>query len=157
MNNFFRYQYDKLGILLGWGVGNSIGGLLLLLVPSAFWRQFGMQAFSWGAIDAALAVFGRRGTRKKAARYAIGQLNDEAMHKEANRFRQILLINAGLDVLYIASGLFTAARYADRPGRRGMGLGIAVQGLFLLIYDALLARDVARRWRTTTENVKRDA
>jgi len=142
---FFVYQRRALRPLLVWGIGSSVLGALL--APFAgFWRQFGLQAFAWGAIDLGLAIAGRRSALLKAEALASHALDETAERSEAERFRTILLVNAGLDLLYIAAGVWTARAFRDRPERRGLGLGIAVQGLFLLLFDALLARDVERRF-----------
>ncbi len=146
-SNFFVYQRRALRPLLRWGIGSSLIGAVLLLVPRPFWRQFGLQAVSWGMIDVVLAIVGRRQALVRAEQLASGALDESAAEREAAAFERILLINAGLDVGYIAAGGFTAARFADRPDRRGLGLGILVQGLFLLLFDALVARDVRRRFR----------
>lgn len=145
-HNFFVYQRRALRPLLRWGVGSSLAGAAMALLPSAYWRQFGMQAAAWGAIDAALAIAGRRSALLKAERSFAGDMSEAKERDEAEQFRRILLVNAGLDVIYIVAGLATARRYADRPGRRGLGHGVAAQGLFLLIFDSLLARDVGARW-----------
>jgi hypothetical protein len=144
--NFFVYQRHALSPLLRWGVGSSLAGALLAVMPSDYWRQFGVQAATWGAIDAALAMAGRRDALLKAERSFAGDISEAQERAAAEGFRRILLVNAGLDVLYIAAGLATAARNAERPGRRGLGHGIAAQGLFLLVFDGLLARDVGARW-----------
>jgi hypothetical protein len=89
---------------------------------------------------------GRRRALLKAEALAEHSLDESAATHEAERFRGLLLFNAGLDVLYIVAGLFTALRFADRPDRRGMGVGITVQGVFLLLFDVLLARDVERKF-----------
>ncbi|MBX0327313.1 hypothetical protein K2Z83_06430 [Oscillochloris sp. ZM17-4] len=145
-HNFFAYQRRALRPLLRWGMGSSVVGVGLALLPSDYWRQMGLQAAAWGVIDAALAFAGRRSALLKAERSFAGDLSEAKEHAEADQFRRILLVNAGLDVLYIVAGLATAQYYADRPDRRGLGHGIAVQGLFLLIFDSLLARDVGARW-----------
>ncbi|MCG8348682.1 MAG: hypothetical protein MI924_13005 [Chloroflexales bacterium] len=144
-DNFFRYQQRVLGILLAWGVGNALIAPLALFRRDPFWRQFGMQAFTWGAIDAALAVSGRRSAAHKAEQHERDELSAADARREAAQFRRILLVNAGLDVLYVASGLWTARRFRDRRDRQGIGMGIAVQGAFLLVYDVALAWDVGRR------------
>jgi hypothetical protein len=145
-NNFFTYQQRRLRILFGWGVGSTVAGLPLMLSERPFWRNVGMQASSWGLIDALLAVGGLAGARRKEVQLEMGTLPDEAARSEARSFQRILLLNAGLDLLYIAGGLGLARRSANKPGRQGMGIGIALQGLFLLAYDALLAREVGERW-----------
>ncbi len=143
--NFFAYQRRALRPLLVWGVGSSVGGALLMLAPGVA-RHFGIQAAAWGVIDVLLAIAGRRRALLKAEELAHGDLDESAAAREAERFRAILSFNAGLDVLYIAVGLAVAARYAGRPDRRGLGYGVAAQGAFLLAFDALLARDIDRRF-----------
>jgi hypothetical protein len=145
-HNFFVYQRRALRPLLRWGMGSSVAGVTLALLPSDYWRQFGIQAAVWGVIDAVLAVAGRRSALLKAERSFAGDLSEANEYTEAEQFRRILLVNTGLDVIYIIAGLATASRYADTPSRRGIGHGIALQGLFLLIFDSLLARDVGARW-----------
>jgi hypothetical protein len=145
-NNFFVYQRRALTPLLRWGIGSSLLGAVLILVPQPFWRQFGLQAVSWGVIDVLLAVVGRRQALVRAEQFAAGALDETDAEREAAHFARILLFNAGLDVGYIAAGGFTAARFADRPDRRGLGIGILVQGVFLLLFDALVARDVRQRF-----------
>lgn len=143
--NFFAFQRRALRPLLAWGVGSTLLGTLML--PFAgFWRHFGMQAAAWGAIDAALAIAGRRRALLRAEALASQSIDEEVAAREAEQFRRILLVNAGLDLLYIAAGLLTALRFRGRPDRVGLGTGIAVQGLFLLIFDALLARTVGGRF-----------
>jgi hypothetical protein len=148
--NFFVFQRRALAPLLRWGIGSSLLGAGLLLVPRPFWRQFGLQAVSWGVIDVLLAMFGRRQALVRAEQLAAGTLEESDIEREAATFERILLVNAGLDVGYIAAGGLTAAVFADHPDRRGIGVGILVQGLFLLLFDALLARDVRQRFLDTT-------
>jgi len=144
-HNFFVYQRRALQPLLFWGIGSSLLGALML--PFAgFTRHFGLQAAAWGVIDVLLAMAGRRRALLKAEALAEHSLDESAATREAERFRGLLLFNAGLDVLYIVAGLFTAFRFADQPDRRGMGVGITVQGVFLLLFDVLLARDVERKF-----------
>ncbi|HMQ30673.1 MAG TPA: hypothetical protein PKD53_08075 [Chloroflexaceae bacterium] len=144
-DNFFAYQRRALRPLLAWGIGSSVGGALMLLVPGAA-RHFGVQAAAWGVIDVLLAIAGRRRALLKAEELAHGDLDEAAAAREAEGFQRLLALNAWLDLLYIAAGLAVAARWRDRPDRRGLGLGVAVQGLFLLVFDALLARDIDRRF-----------
>jgi hypothetical protein len=63
----------------------------------------------------------------------------------ARRFRTILLINAGLHVGYVAGSWALLRGARGRDDRAGMGLGIVIQGLFLLVYDGVLACMIGRR------------
>jgi len=144
--HFFSYQRRGLGVLLAWGSGNAAAGVPMLLSQDALVRQFGLQTLIWGAIDAALALAGRHSAQQKAERYERGELDNQAELQEARTLRRILLVNAGLDVGYVLGGTWAMRAFPDRRDRRGMGLGIVVQGLFLLIYDSLFAWDLSRRW-----------
>lgn len=144
--HFFSYQRRGLSILLAWGSGNAAAGVPLLLSRDELVRQFGLQTLIWGTIDAALALAGRYSAQQKAERYERGELDTQAELQEARTLRRILLVNAGLDVGYVLGGTWAMRAFPDRRDRRGMGLGIVVQGLFLLIYDSLFAWDLSRRW-----------
>ena len=59
-----------------------------------------------------------------------------AASEEIAALRRLLLVNAALDVLYVAGGVTLAVRRGkDDPYWRGVGLGIVVQGGFLLGFD----------------------
>lgn len=145
-HNFFVYQRRALLPLLRWGIGSSLVGALIALLPGAYWRQFGLQTAGWGIIDVLLAIAGRRDALLKAERSLQGEIDEQGERAAAERLRAILLVNAGLDLLYISGGTWAARRFADHPGRRGAGHAIAIQGLFLLVYDLMFARDIDRRF-----------
>ncbi|WP_129627840.1 DUF6992 family protein [Candidatus Oscillochloris fontis] len=145
-HNFFVYQRRSLMPLLQWGVGSSVLGTALTLLPNDYWRQFGTQAFTWGMIDAVLAFAGRRSALLKAEEFFAGDMSEVQEHTHAEQFHRLLMLNAGLDVIYILAGIALAQRYAESPKRRGLGHGVALQGAFLLLFDARLARDVDARW-----------
>lgn len=139
---FFAWQHDALGWLLAWGAGSVIAGAGLATSHRPDLRQVGLQAIVWGAIDAALALSGRRGARANQ-RHDPASASRSAS-QEAARFQRIVAINAGLDLLYIAGGLRLAQTARRDSSRYGTGVGIAIQGLFLLLYDSLLTWLVAK-------------
>jgi hypothetical protein len=47
-------------------------------------------------------------------------------------------INVGLDVLYVLGGWWLVRRAGTNEARQGAGIGIIIQGAFLLIYDGVL-------------------
>jgi len=145
--NFYGYQHQRFLLLLSWGLLSVIVGSALQLNPKSFWKQFGIQALLWGAIDAALALFGLIGADKKEERYALGELGTTDEQKEARTFYRILLINVGLDVGYIALGAWLMGRFKNRADRRGMGLGILIQGLWLFLFDGLVSQEVRSLWK----------
>ena len=146
-DNFYRYQQRRLTLLLGWGLLSVIAGLGVQFVTKPFWKQFALQALAWGAIDAALAIFGLRSANRKEKRYKQGILGPADERKEARGFHRILLINVVLDVGYMLGGIWVMQRFKARSDRQGMGASITLQGLWLFLFDSLLAREVARRWK----------
>ena len=104
-----------------WAVGSVVAGTLLSAHPRT--RGFGRQTAAGGAVDGAIALVGAR-------RSAAGRTPEPA------RLRRVLLVNAGLDVGYLAAG----AALVRRPRWRGDGLAVLVQGAFLLALDTAAAR-----------------
>ncbi len=146
--NFFDYQQQRLNILKYWGIGSMAVGGAALLCPVTEVRQANLQSLTWGAVDVALVLLGQRGARKKAARLQRGALSERKLAKEIRSFRRILQFNTGLDVVYLAGGLWLLAAPANKPDQRGMGIGILVQAAFLLLYDSWLAHEVRQQWET---------
>lgn len=139
-------QLNGLQPLLAWGLLSSTAGLLLMLRrPRGYWFHYGLQALSWGVIDALLAVNGQRQARQRLAAVRAGTRSRSDAARDLQQLQRILLVNAGLDILYMLSGRWTAQRWRERDDRRGLGDGIALQGLFLFAYDVLFAAAIARR------------
>lgn len=129
---FYEWQERALGGLLAWGAASIVTGAGLSRGRSALTRHAGLQAIGWGAIDLLLALNGRRTARRKA-----GVATPAETARDARRFKVILGVNVALDSLYVLGGR-RLARASERPERRGAGIGIAAQGMFLLVYDAVL-------------------
>jgi hypothetical protein len=137
--SFFHFQARVGGVLLAWGAASMGVGLAALWSRNQRVRHAGIQAIGWGAVDAAIGWLGRRGAQRKIEAHA----GDVAT--EARRFRVIVLVNTLLDVGYVAGGWQLMRTARGRDDRAGAGLGILVQGLFLLMFDAILAW-LAGRW-----------
>lgn len=138
--------------LLAWGGASVAGGAALAVVGSTtgspFLRAFGSQTVGWGAIEAALAI----GGRARARRLLTDPPADPAeVAREAARVRRILVVNAALDVLYVAGGLAVATgRGRTDVAARGHGLAAVVQGAFLLAFDAWHAAHIPTGETTAT-------
>ena len=114
--------------LLGWSALSMAIGLPLAASNKPLLRGLGQQFVAWGAIDGAIASAGRWFNQRKAGQDGTAQ--------EIDNLRRLLLVNAGLDVFYVAGGLALAVRRGqDDPYWRGVGLGIVAQGGFLLAFD----------------------
>ena len=113
---------EQLTRVLGAWASASVAVGALLSVPART-RGFGRQTAAWGAVDGAIAY---AGSRRRAAKGPT----------DPGRLRRVLLVNAGLDVGYLAAG-----GWLVRDGRwRGDGLAVLVQGAFLLVLDTTAAR-----------------
>lgn len=116
------------------GLVSTAGGLAVAAwgrTPSQ--RAFGGQSAGWGAVDLGIAAVGlARRSRPTTAR----------------RLRRVLLVNTGLDVVYVAAGVWLVARAPALRGRltpeqaRGHGAAVVLQGLALLALDAAHAREL---------------
>ncbi len=110
----------------------AVGGVLALTASSPTARAFGQQTAAWGAINVGIAGFGAWRAGRKPA--------------EEAGLRRTLLVNAGLDVLYVAAGAHVAHHRTTLGGRldpraaRGHGLAVVVQGLGLMALDLTYAR-----------------
>ncbi len=108
-------------VLGGWAAGSVLVGGALSASPRT--RGFGRQTAAWGAVDGLIAYVGGR----KRARSG---------PTDPRRLRRVLLLNAGLDVGYLAAG----AWLVRRTRWAGDGWAVLVQGAFLLVLDGAAAR-----------------
>lgn len=116
------------------GAAVVAGGVLAVAGRTPPVRAFGLQTAGWGAVDLAIAV--------------LGSLTPDS---GPARLRRVLLVNAGLDLGYVAAGARIALRRPTFGGRvtpeqaRGHGLAVVVQGAALFALDSFYARAVSRR------------
>jgi hypothetical protein len=112
-----------------------VGGLMTGTSSRPGARALGQQTAAWGAINLGIAGFGAWRSRAHPA--------------QALRLRRTLLVNAGLDVAYVAAGAHLAHHRTTFGGRitgdaaRGHGLAVVGQGLALLALDLTHARRLA--------------
>jgi hypothetical protein len=103
--------------LLAWSVPWTLAGSTLGLLSEDPWqRSFWLTNSVWAAVNSSIAL--------------VGLLGPEP---DRNSLRELLYINAGIDVLYIAGGLLLALQPDARS--QGAGWAIALQGTWLLLFD----------------------
>ncbi len=123
-----------------WALASVAAGALLLAVAgmaaedtAATLRAVAVQFVVWGAIDGGIAAFGERDRRRRLAR---GEADDAtATAAFGARLRRLLRLNAGLDVVYLLVGVVLLLAWRSPEGL-GHGLGVLIQGGFLLGLDA---------------------
>ena len=135
-----RTRLDQRGltVLSGWALGNLLVSGIATGQTEGSAHYFYQMNIGWGAVNLVLA-----GTGYLAARRATQRPDtDRAGNVRAQlRTENLYLFNAGLDVAYLATGLYlleksrnpTAAGSPDRW--RGYGQSLLLQGGFLLLFD----------------------
>jgi hypothetical protein len=139
--NSARIRTNNTGmkVLAGMGIASmAAGGAGYFAAQQEEWRYFHEMNVMWGAVNTGIALFGIAGVKKEMnAKYSYNQAY--------NRYRsnkKLYLINAGLDVLYIAGGVglneYGRSAGRDKPIFQGFGKSIAVQGIALLLFDNVM-------------------
>ena len=134
-----RVSYSKNAMigLAGWSVANLVGSGIATNTRNKEMRYFHQMNVMWGGINLAIAGLGYWG----AGREKIDNPTLEAVLKHQNKIEKTYLINAGLDVVYIGSGLLmnkTSDNQKNPEKFKGYGNSIMMQGAFLLLYDAVM-------------------
>ena len=133
-----RLDQRDLAVLGGWAVANLLAGGLATGQTEGSAHYFHQMNAGWGAVNLALAGTGYLAARR-AARSP--QPDRAGTVRQQLRTENLYVFNAGLDVAYLATGLYllekgrnpTATGSADRW--RGYGQSLLLQGGFLLLFD----------------------
>ncbi|WP_337867601.1 hypothetical protein [Meiothermus sp.] len=105
--------------LLAWSVPWTLVGSTVGLASDDPWqRSFWLTNSVWAAVNSGIALVGLLGPEPSK-----------------DSLRDLLYINAGIDLLYIAGGVFLALQPDARS--QGAGWAIALQGAWLLLFDLL--------------------
>ena len=135
--NIFQFQDKVSKRLMRWSIGNIIVGFLFRF-GGKFGKNLGNQFITWGIIDAGIAIAGQIAKRNRIDNMENPGL-PEIKAKESANLTKILWLNAGLDIFYIIGGYLLAKRDKGDGVAKGNGLGIIIQGAFLLFFDAFHA------------------
>jgi len=138
-------QRSAMWILGAWAGVSMASGIGLGVQNSNTPLRFaGYQNIGWGVVNAALAGVALIGIANQLAALDALSAGKESMFLlkelgEEQNFSKVLLVNVGLDVGYMLVG--GALMYAGRNGIErgdeffGSGLGVVIQGAFLLVFD----------------------
>ena len=134
-----RYNHTRtLGLSLGgYALANMAVSGIAVGQTTGEAHYFHQMNLYWNAVNLGIAGFGLLGLRKQNP--ATESLADAVQKHRA--IKKTLLINAGLDVVYIAGGLILTGQADSRPDQdgklRGYGKAVAAQGAFLLVFDTV--------------------
>jgi len=132
-----RISLEKQGMLLlaTWSLGNLAWGGIGASNSVGEAKGFHQMNMYWNSVNLIIAGLGYYNAFKEIPGTEFWETID-AQH----RMEKILLFNAGLDVGYIAGGLYLNER-GKRLGReqwQGFGKSVMLQGAFLLSFDFIM-------------------
>jgi len=128
-----------MNVLGAWGLANIAGGTIGYFASSnKEWKDFALMNLSWGVVNTGIAWMGLNGVKQEMANKI--NCNDMLQRYESNK--RLYLINAGLDAVYIGTGIFLWEHSNNVPSHAelwsGFGKSIAMQGAFLLFFDSIM-------------------
>lgn len=139
--NAKRIQTNKGGMMVlgSWAIANMAMGAIGMKKNTGTQRYFHQMNLMWNSVNLALAGSGLYSAYTSSP----SQFNLEQGYKEQQKIERILLVNAGLDVVYIAGGLVLKQRSVLASAKRpelmnGYGKSLMLQGGFLLGFDSIL-------------------
>lgn len=129
-----RFRKTGMTVLGSWAIANLAGGLALRANAEGSTRYFHEMNALWNTVNLGLATAGYIGAMRLGTDGGL-----MALHNEAATLDKTLLFNAGLDLAYIAGGLYMTER-SRRVGENserwlGYGRSLMVQGAFLFLFD----------------------
>ncbi|MCC5938350.1 MAG: hypothetical protein JJU34_13815 [Lunatimonas sp.] len=134
--NLERIQYNKQGMLIlgSWAVGNMLWGGFMAGRTSGELQGFHQMNAYWNSVNLLIAGFGYYSAMKEVPSAEFWETIQQQQSIE-----KILLVNAGLDVAYMATGLYMLERgkRKDDARIRGFGKSVILQGAFLMSFDVI--------------------
>jgi hypothetical protein len=145
-----KLSREGMTFLTSWAATNIAGGTTAyFLAKDPEWKYFHEMNVYWNTVNLGLGISGLLMERKSKA-----DLNMDQSLKAQKRVERIFLVNSGLDLIYIGSGLaMRQLQNAKNPERmKGYGNALILQGSFLLLFDGVeyfLHRSNGYRYKTS--------
>ncbi len=140
--NAERLKLNKTGmIVLGsWAVANIGYSGVQMGRTSGSTRAFHQMNVAWNGVNLAIAGLGYWGSHRTRNK----QYDLTGTVKEQKKIELSLMLNTGLDVGYMAFGLYLRERSSNELGDRrdqfrGWGNSLILQGGFLFVYDLTMS------------------
>ncbi|MEO6233187.1 MAG: hypothetical protein ABJB11_01645 [Ferruginibacter sp.] len=134
-----RIKYDKKSMLVlgSWAVANMAIGAIGTNTNNNQHRYFHQMNVIWNSANLLIAGLGYlAATHEKADNLTLTKV---LLHQ--NNKEKTFIFNAGLDLVYISSGLYLterSRRNADPSKLKGYGNAVMIQGGFLLLFDVIM-------------------
>ena len=145
-----KLSREGMTFLTSWAAINIAGGsAAYYLAKDREWKYFHEMNVFWNTVNLGLGIAGLLMERKSKT-----DMNMEQSLKAQKRVERIFLVNSGIDLIYIGSGLaMRQMQNAKNPERmRGYGNALILQGSFLLVFDGVeyfLHRSNGYRYKTS--------
>lgn len=124
-------------VLGGWAIANIGVGLTQWNHENLNRRYFHQMNVFWNGVNLAIA-----GAGYFSARQGLMDMTFPEALAQQTTMSKVLLVNAALDVAYMAGGFYLIERsknVANKPERlRGFGQSVVMQGAFLMIFDVVM-------------------
>lgn len=126
-------------VLGSWAIANiAIGGVGMSRTEGQT-RHFHQMNLAWNAVNLGIAGI----AMWNFAQHDISAMPFPELANDHLRTKRLYLINAGLDVLYVAAGAYMWHRSQQTGAKRpqmleGFGKAVVLQGGFLLVFDAAM-------------------
>ena len=128
------FRKSGMFVLGSWATANIVTGLIGRSQTEGSRSRFHEMNAIWNSVNLGIAVFGYISAQKLDPSGSAFEL-----YKSQQQLDRILLINAGLDVAYMVSGLWMRERSKNISGNSDLWLGygnsIILQGAFLFVFD----------------------
>jgi hypothetical protein len=136
--NFARNRIKNTGmqVLGSWASANIVVGGIGWASTNGTTKYFYQMNTIWNVANLGIAIMGYANTLKDKDRRYTAQ---ESL-QEQNKIEKIFMVNGGLDLVYIGTGLYLNHRgnvnHSDQSS--GYGSAVLLQGAFLLLFDAAM-------------------
>lgn len=126
---------NNMYVLGAWASANIIQGTISASNTQGSEQTFHQMNAYWNTVNFAIAGVGLLGVRKQMKK----QYGFSDNWKEQQKIEKILLVNSGLDLAYIATGMYLKERgmRLNNPRNEGFGNSLLLQGAFLLVFDLI--------------------
>lgn len=123
-------------VLGGWAIANIAVGSIGFYSTKGAARYFNQMNIFWNIVNLGIVTAGFYGVKEASHK----QFNPKQSLAEQRKTERILLINAGLDLAYIAGGVYLNKRGISKNSDRlhGYGNAVILQGAFLFLFDSAM-------------------
>lgn len=133
-----RNEINETGmkVLGGWALANIAVGSMAFYRTKGVARYFNQMNIFWNIVNLGIATAGFYGAKEASHK----QFDPKQSLAEQRKTERILLINAGLDLAYIAGGVYLNRRGISKNSERlhGYGNAVILQGAFLFLFDSAM-------------------